>query len=334
MSAGPRVSAILPAWDVDRFVGRTVASLAAQDWPDLEVIAVDDGSTDATAAVLDRALAAFRRSGAGRRTVLVAQRNGGLGAARNAGISRATGELILFSDGDDLLDPDAVPRLVHALGAAPGRCLVFPRCRYVDEQGAPLGLESGSRAAPLGAADLLFENPIHTDTGVLVRREALDRAGPFDPRLPSAIGLDAWIRVAAGRGACISQVPRVLVSYRRRSDQITADWRRQRDGWEAVAARARARGVIGRGAVIRARSRAMTVWAAGAYARGEAGAFRRLVLGALVRDPLAVLGTDHGRLKLAAAAAGLLPRPVERSLAEWQAGRSRDAARRGARERR
>ncbi|ETX12859.1 hypothetical protein OCH239_15655 [Roseivivax halodurans JCM 10272] len=326
MSAAPRISVILPAYDVAPYVAQTITSLSEQDWPDLELIAVDDGSTDDTQTVLDHALAQFRRSGPGRRAKLVTQDNGGLGAARNAGLAQATGGLILFADGDDLLDAGAIPALAHALEAEPRCCLVFPRCRYIDEDGAPMGLESGRRDARLSAADLLFENPIHTDTGVLLRREALDRAGPFDPHLPSAVGLDAWMRVASGQGACILQVPYALVSYRRRSRQITGDWRRQRDGWEAVAQRARSTKVIGRVASIRARSRAMLVWAAGAYDRGDRAALRSLVLGALARDPLVVLGSDHGRLKLVAAAASLLPQPVERALSAWYLRRSQQDA--------
>ncbi len=321
MTARARVSVVLPAYDVAPFVEGTVASLAAQDWPEMELVVVDDGSTDGTAAALGRALEAFGRSGPGRRTELVSQGNAGLGAARNAALARATGELVLFADGDDLLDPGALSALAGRLFAAPGARLVFPRCRYIDERGTPLGLESGRRESPLAAADLLFENPIHTDTGVLLRRETLDRAGPFDSSLPSAIGLDAWIRVAAGGGDCISQLPQVLVSYRRRGRQITADWRRQRAGWETVGARARARGLLGPRRLARARARAMMVWAAGAYASGEAADLRRLMCGAALRDPVAVLGEDHGRLKLAAAAASLLPAPWEARLVAWHARR-------------
>ena len=326
MSAPPRVSVILPAYDVAPFVGRTVASLAAQDWPGIEIVAVDDGSADDTAAALERALEDFHRSGPERSATLMRQENAGLGAARNAAVARATGELVLFADGDDLLDPGALSALVAALLSPPEPCLVFPRCRYIDEDGAPLGLQSGHRRRRLTAVDLLFENPIHTDTGVLLRRQALQRAGPFDPGLPSAIGLDAWLRVAAGRGACIAQVPRILVSYRRHGRQITADWRRQRAGWEAVGARARARGLLGARRLSRARARAMTVWAAGAYAAGEEDELRRLMRGALLRDPVAVLGTRHGRLKLAAAAASGLPRSWQDRLIRWHLRRREGSA--------
>lgn len=315
----PLVSVILPAYDVAPFVAQTVASLAAQDWPAMELVAVDDGSTDETVAVLSRALESFRASGETRRSILVAQKNGGLGAARNTGLDHATGDLVLFADGDDLFDPGALSALVAALQAPPAPCLVFPRCRYIDEAGVPIGLESGRRQAPLSAVDLLFENPIHTDTGVLLRRDMLMEAGPFDTALPSAIGLEAWVRTTAGQGACIRQVPEVLVSYRRRSRQITSDWRRQRAGWETVGARACEAGLLDRRMLSRARARAMMVWAAGAYASGESRAFRGLMAGALSRDPAAVLGADHGRLKLAAAVASLLPRPVQGRLVDLHA---------------
>jgi hypothetical protein len=312
---------VLPARDVAPFVGPAVAALSAQDWSDIELLAVDDGSRDGTGAALEAAAADFRRSGPGRRAEVIALPGRGLGAARNAALDRATGAWILFADGDDLLDPGAVAALVAALRADPGACIAFPRCRYVDARGAPMGLESALRPEPLGPADLLAENPVHTDTGLLIRRHALDRAGRFDEALPSAVGLEFWVRAAGawaaggGRPDCLVQIPPVLVSYRRRDGQITADWRRQRAGWEAVAARAAASGLLGRTALRRARARAMLVWAAGAWAAGEGAALRGLVAGALRRDPAAVLGSGHGRLKLAAALASPLPPRWQAALA-------------------
>ena len=315
----PLISIILPAYNVASFVGQTVASLAAQDWPALELVAVDDGSTDETATVLLQALERFRASGDGRHAILVTRKNGGLGAARNTGLEHATGDLILFADGDDLFDPGAVSALVGALHSPPAPCLVFPRCRYIDETGMPIGLESGGRESRFTAVDLLFENPIHTDTGVLLRRDMLRDAGSFDTTLPSAIGLDMWVRSTAGQGACIAQVPQVLVSYRRRRRQITSNWRRQRAGWETVRMRACEEGLLDRRMLRRAKARAMMVWATGAYASGEFRAFRGLMAGAMSRDPIAVLSADHGRLKLAAAVATLLPQCLHRRLVDLHA---------------
>lgn len=322
MTPPPRVSVILPAYNVSSFVEQTIACLSAQDWPAIELIAVDDGSTDETATILRSALEAFRQAGPERSAELVRQQNGGLGAARNAGIARASGGLILFVDADDLIAPGALSQLVNALCASPDTCLVFPRCRYIDETGAPMGVESDICASLLTAVDLLAENPVHTDTGVLLRRETLDRAGPFDPGLPSAIGLDVWVRATRGHGACVRQVPQVLVSYRRRSRQITADWRRQKAGWETVRTQARDQGLLSARHLRRARARVMIVWASRAYAAGAGRDLRRLVAGAMLRDPRAVLGSAHGRIRLATAATSFLPQAWQDRLALWYARRT------------
>lgn len=102
----PRISVLIPAYNVAPWIEKTLDSVLAQTYRDLEVIVVDDGSTDDTGAILD---GYARRDG---RVVVIHQSNGGLVAAREAGIARATGEYVTFVDGDDTIEPDMYERLM------------------------------------------------------------------------------------------------------------------------------------------------------------------------------------------------------------------------------
>jgi len=104
-----RISVVVPIYDVERYLAECLQSLAGQTVDDLEVVLVDDGSTDASAAIAER----FCRHDA--RFRLLRQPNGGLGRARNAGLETASGEYLAFLDSDDVLPADAYERLLGAL---------------------------------------------------------------------------------------------------------------------------------------------------------------------------------------------------------------------------
>ena len=137
----PRVSVILPAHNVDAYIGETLASLHEQTEPGFEIIAVDDGSTDATAAILEGWRERFAQRG--RRLVVVNRAQGGAGAARNDALDRANGRLLCFVDADDRLAPTALKTLADMLESDPSLDLVFPLCRYIDQFGHPTGVVSG-----------------------------------------------------------------------------------------------------------------------------------------------------------------------------------------------
>ena len=105
----PTLSAVVPVHDVERFLPQCLASIAAQDFADYELIVVDDGSPDESAAIVERHA---RRDP---RIRLFRQENAGLGAARNAGVALARGELLTFVDSDDELPPGAWSRMVGTL---------------------------------------------------------------------------------------------------------------------------------------------------------------------------------------------------------------------------
>jgi glycosyltransferase involved in cell wall biosynthesis len=102
------VSIIIPCYNVELYVGKCIESVLAQDYSRLEIILIDDGSTDGTAAVLKRYL------GDGR-VKLIRQANAGVSAARNVGIDAATGELLGFVDSDDWIEPDMYAVLCDSL---------------------------------------------------------------------------------------------------------------------------------------------------------------------------------------------------------------------------
>lgn len=105
----PTLSAVVPVYDVEEFLPACLASIAAQDFTDYEVIIVDDGSPD------DSAKIAASHAEEDPRIRVVSQANAGLGAARNVGVEHARGELLTFVDGDDELAPRAWSRMVETL---------------------------------------------------------------------------------------------------------------------------------------------------------------------------------------------------------------------------
>ena len=107
MSSQPMVSVVMPAYNAARYIEEAVRSVLSQGWSNLEVVVVNDGSKDGTAAVV--------RAIADPRVRVIDQPNGGVSSARNAGIEEARGEFIAFLDADDALEPGAIEQKMEAL---------------------------------------------------------------------------------------------------------------------------------------------------------------------------------------------------------------------------
>jgi CDP-glycerol glycerophosphotransferase len=107
----PRISVVVPVYNVERYLAECLRSLRAQTVRDFEVVMVDDGSTDGSAAIAED----FAERDP--RFRLVTQENHGLGYARNTGVAHAGGELLAFADSDDVVPSDAYERLARSLDA-------------------------------------------------------------------------------------------------------------------------------------------------------------------------------------------------------------------------
>ena len=126
----PTVSVILPTFNRARFLPEAFDSIERQTWPDWELIVVDDGSTDATEAIVRDAAARF-----GSRLRYVKQDNRGAYGARNTGLDHATASYVAFFDSDDLWLPHHLADCVAALETAPDVDWVYGACRCIDARG-------------------------------------------------------------------------------------------------------------------------------------------------------------------------------------------------------
>ncbi len=189
------ISVVIPAYNCEAFVAEAIESALRQDYDPVEVIVVDDGSTDGTAAAASR----FP-------VTCVSQRNLGLPGARNSGVHASHGSLVSFLDADDLWLPTKLSTEAAYLQAHPQVGYVLVGMQRTLRPGAPW---------PPGTPASWFAEPQPGTlaSAGLVRRHVLDSVGPFDSRYQ--IGSDTeWQSRAADAGVRHALLPEVLVEYR------------------------------------------------------------------------------------------------------------------------
>lgn len=185
----PAVSVVMPVYNGSRFLDRAVASLRAQTFPDWELIAVDDASTDDSAARLDAQAETDPRVCVFRHST-----NRGPSAARNTALQKARGKWIAYLDCDDEFYPDHLARATDS--EMTGELLIFTY-DVLEERPDALGVGAAYRHDPaaLRTRLLAFGN-IATPLGVAHRRDLIDRVRPFDERLRFEEDAELWRRMA------------------------------------------------------------------------------------------------------------------------------------------
>ena len=201
----PTVSVVMPAYNAAAFVRRAVDSVLAQTWSDLELLGVDDGSTDATRDVL---------ASYGDRLRVLPKLNGGPAAARNHGLRHARGKYVAFLDADDWWLPQKLERQVALMAGRPELGFCSTATRVVTAAGEPAGdWPCCTSTEPL--PDLLFMRSAAVSgstSGVLAHRSLLLEAAGFDETLRGFEDPDLWIRLSARAGyACLSETLTVVV---------------------------------------------------------------------------------------------------------------------------
>ena len=184
----PRVSVVMPVRDEQRYVESAVRSILEQSFGDLELIVVDDGSTDETPGIVTRLAESD-----GRIRILRTESLGVVGAL-NAGVAAARGELVARMDGDDVSLPHRLDLQVAELDRRPGLGVLGTRVRYIDEEGAPISTWDVPVGARLVRWTLAFNTPIAHPSAVIRRSVLSDH--PYRADAPHAEDYDLWVRLA------------------------------------------------------------------------------------------------------------------------------------------
>jgi len=200
----PFVTVVIPAYNAEATIRETINSVLNQTLNNFELFVIDDGSTDATRAIV----AEF----ADPRVHGFSFDHAGPSSARNRGIERASGEFVAFLDADDLWLPDKLLDQTKILLQQPKTALVYSWTDCIDEGGRFLRHGSHVRAEGKVYEQLLSRNFIDNGSAPMVRRCAFEEVGPFDENYRAGEDWDMWLRLA--HRYPFSFVPSVQVLYR------------------------------------------------------------------------------------------------------------------------
>jgi glycosyltransferase involved in cell wall biosynthesis len=226
---------VIPAYNRGGLIGETLDTALSQRQPFHEIIVVDDGSTDDTAAVLARY---------GDRVRTISLANGGVQRARNAGVAMASGDYVALCDSDDLIEPDFVSTMGAWLAAHPAVDAAYANFLLFDEDGvkgdklagAPAGFFDGAQrdgdfwtGLPDLYARVLAYQPFFP-TGSVLRRGFYERIGGYDPHFNRVGSEDLEFLLRAVSQGSIALCARPLARVRKHASNDSGDAMRQTKG--------------------------------------------------------------------------------------------------------
>ena len=188
----PKVSVIIPTYNSSRTIGETLQSVFRQTYSDFEILLINDGSTDN----LMEALKGFQDS----RLQILDYENGGLSAARNRGIDRASGDYLIFLDADDLWSSDKLESHVNALDNArktnPKAGVVYSWAYFLDDETNACYINHPKLYEGDVLSDILGSNFVTSGSNPMITREAINSVGYFNDDFKGASDWEYWIRLA------------------------------------------------------------------------------------------------------------------------------------------
>ena len=207
MTTPDLISCIVPVFNGERYLAEALDSILAQTWRPLEVIVVDDGSTDGTAHIA---------AGYGAEASYLHQANAGPAAARNRGLDAAAGEFIAFLDADDLWHKEKLARQMARFEARPELELCLSHLQHFWE---PEMKDEEDRLR-----DHRFSKPLpgYAIQAILARRTLFDAVGRFDPALRMGEDVD-WFLRSADRGTVTEMLPDVLTFRRLHASNMSRE---------------------------------------------------------------------------------------------------------------
>lgn len=201
----PKVSIIIPLYNMERYIKECVESALNQTCADTEVIVVDDGSTDNSPMLLE---------GFGDKITVIRQKNQGPAKALNNGIRAATGDFIAWMGSDDLYLPDFVEEHLNKFEKEPYLDIIYTDYIIIDAKGNEIKTVKcpSPLSYPLFIKMLLTNNFINGST-VMMRKECFEKVGYYDETLKASVDADMWFRLLF-HNCKFGHIPIPLVKYR------------------------------------------------------------------------------------------------------------------------
>ncbi|MFG6099201.1 glycosyltransferase family A protein [Leptothoe sp. ISB3NOV94-8A] len=233
-----KVSIVIPLYNTEKYVRLALESALAQTYQNLEIIVVDDGSTDEGVTICQQ----FTDD----RIRIIQQENRGLSGARNTGIRHAEGEYVAFLDADDLWVPEKVERHVEHFEKRPEIGISFSYSTFIDENGTPLGIYQISKVSQITPLDILCRTPIGNGSAAVFRKEVFENIKfpvqvdgiieehYFDEAFRESQDVECWMRVAIKTKWIMEGLAEPLTLYRVNSKGISANLTKKMKAWERL----------------------------------------------------------------------------------------------------
>ncbi len=237
----PIVTVVMPVYNVEKFIARSIESVLRQTYSDFELILVDDGANDQSLAICQ----SFDDS----RIRIISQKNRGLAGARNTGIRNANGRYIALLDSDDLWHEEKLARHVKHLDDNPTVGVSYSGSLFIDESDASMGISMTPKLKHIDAAQIFCRNPIGNGSAPVIRREVFSNIafsqtingsiewGYFDESFRFGEDIECWMRIACNTNWKFEGIQGNLTLYRVVSGGLSANTTKMYEFWNKMYAK-------------------------------------------------------------------------------------------------
>lgn len=233
----PRVSIVMPVYNVERYIAEAIDSVLAQTFDDWELLIIDDGGSDRSIDIAAEYCDPRIR--------IIAQRNRGLAGARNTGIAYARGDYVALLDSDDRWLPEKLALHVIHLDADQLVDVSYCASRFIDGEGNPLRQTQTPQLHDITPQLILCRNPVGNGSAAVIRRSLLDlvafphpdepgRTCWFDESFRQSEDIEMWVRLALQGQATFDGIAPELTEYRIVAGGLSANIARQFESWERM----------------------------------------------------------------------------------------------------